>query len=157
LDAARIGHAAHEAIESIDLAHQVALAEAADRWIARHRPDGRETVCGERRSRTHARSCGRRLAAGMAAANHNHIKAGVHRRSLSKGRDLLAKLDFAVKKRWKSGRLFHVKHGRSEAPCNELLTKLFDQSFANTKIAEDHVQNIFYVDTAGQAAKGRSR
>ena len=42
LDAAAIGHAAHQAIERIDLAHQMTLAETADRRIAGHRPDGRE-------------------------------------------------------------------------------------------------------------------
>src|SRR5262245_11842351 len=37
LDAATISDAAHQPIERVDLADQVALAEATDRWIARHR------------------------------------------------------------------------------------------------------------------------
>ena len=42
LDAGGIGDAAHQAIESIDLAHQMALTEAADGRIARHLADGGE-------------------------------------------------------------------------------------------------------------------
>jgi hypothetical protein len=39
---------------------------------------------------------------------------------------------------------------------NKLLTNFVDQSFANTELAEDHIQNILHIDPAGQAAKGRS-
>ena len=42
LDAAGIGDAAHQAVERIDLAHQMALAEPADGRIAGHGADGRE-------------------------------------------------------------------------------------------------------------------
>ena len=36
--------ASHQAVERIDLADQMTLAEAADRRVARHRPDGREAM-----------------------------------------------------------------------------------------------------------------
>ena len=39
LDAAEVGGAAHHAVERVDLAHQMALAEPADRRIAGHRAD----------------------------------------------------------------------------------------------------------------------
>ena len=41
LDAAGVRHAAHEAVERVDLAHEMALSEPADRRIARHGADGR--------------------------------------------------------------------------------------------------------------------
>ncbi len=56
LDAGLVGDAAHQAVERIDLAHQMALAEPADRRVARHRADGREPV---RDQRGVARPCGR--------------------------------------------------------------------------------------------------
>ena len=51
LDAGGVGDAAHEAVERIDLAHQVALAEPADGRVAGHLADGREGVRDERRAR----------------------------------------------------------------------------------------------------------
>ena len=78
LDAAAVGHAPHQAIERVDLAHQMALAEPADRGIAGHRADGREAVRDQRRSRAHARGRRRRLAAGVAAADHDDVEVLVH-------------------------------------------------------------------------------
>ena len=73
LDAAGVGHPAHQAVERIDLAHQMALAEPADRRIARHRADGREPMRDQRRARAHARGRRRGLAAGMAAADDDDV------------------------------------------------------------------------------------
>ena len=42
LDAGGVGDPAHHAVERIDLAHQVALAEPADRRVAGHLADGGE-------------------------------------------------------------------------------------------------------------------
>ena len=56
LDAAAVGDAAHQPVERVDLAHQMALAEPADRRIAGHRADGREAVRDQRRR---ARPCAR--------------------------------------------------------------------------------------------------
>ena len=82
LDAAGIGDAAHEAVERIDLAHQMALAEPADGRIARHRADGREAMGDQRRPRAHAGGRGRRLTAGVAATDNDHVEAGVHQKIL---------------------------------------------------------------------------
>ena len=69
LDAAFVRDAAHQAVECVDLAHQMALAEPADRRIAGHRPDGGESVRQQRSPRTHARSRSRGLAARVASAD----------------------------------------------------------------------------------------
>ena len=82
LDAAGIRDPAHEAVERIDLAHQMALAKAADGRIARHRTNGRETMSDQRRLRAHAGGGGRRLTAGVAASDNNHVEAGVHQKIL---------------------------------------------------------------------------
>ena len=79
LDAGRIGHPPHQPVQRIDLAHQMALAEPADGRVARHLADGGEPVRDERRARAHARRRSRRLAAGMAAADHDDVEGfGVH-------------------------------------------------------------------------------
>ena len=78
LDAAGIGDPAHQAIERIDLADQMALAETPDRGIAGHRANGRKSVGQQRRARAHARGRGRGFAAGMPATDDNHIEALVH-------------------------------------------------------------------------------
>ena len=69
-----VGHPAHQPVERVDLAHQMALAEPTDRRIARHRADGREPVRDQRGSRAHARGRGRGLAAGVPAANDDDIE-----------------------------------------------------------------------------------
>ena len=73
LDAGLVGDPAHQAVERVDLADQMALAEPADRRIARHLADGRRLVGDERRARAHARGGRRRLAAGVAAADNDDI------------------------------------------------------------------------------------
>jgi hypothetical protein len=84
LDAALVYDPAHQAIERIDLAHQMTFAEPADRRVAGHRTDGREPVRDKRRARAHTRSRSRSLAAGVAAANHNDIEGshGFHPQGL---------------------------------------------------------------------------
>ncbi len=51
LDAGAIDRPAHDAVERIDLAHQMALAEAADRRVARHLADRRALVRQQQRAR----------------------------------------------------------------------------------------------------------
>ena len=53
----------------------MALADAADGWIAGHLAQGLEGVGKEERARAKAGRRRRGLAAGMAAANHNDVKA----------------------------------------------------------------------------------
>ena len=74
LDAGGVGDPAHQAVERVDLAHQVALAEPADRRVARHLADGRDAVGEQQRARAHARRRRRGLAAGMAAADHDDVE-----------------------------------------------------------------------------------
>ena len=74
LDAAGIGDPAHQAVQRIDLADQMALAETADRGIAGHRADGRKAMGHQRGLRAHPRSRARGLAAGMAAADDDDVE-----------------------------------------------------------------------------------
>ena len=76
---AGVGDAAHQPVERVDLADQMAFAEAADGRIAGHRADRRGGVGDQRRARAHARRGGGRLAAGMAAADHDDVKRAAHR------------------------------------------------------------------------------
>ena len=78
LDSGLIGDAAHHAVEGIDLAHQMALAEPADGRIAGHGADGRELMGDKRRARTHARRCGGRFGPRVAAADDDHIEHRAH-------------------------------------------------------------------------------
>ena len=70
---ARVRRPAHQAVERVDLAHQVALAEPADRRVARHLAEPVEAVRGERDARAHAVRRQRRLGAGVAAADDDHV------------------------------------------------------------------------------------
>ena len=74
LDAGGVGGARHHAVERVDLAHQMAFAEAADRRVAGHFADRRETMGDERGRCAGARRRGRGLAARMAAADDNDVK-----------------------------------------------------------------------------------
>ena len=74
LDAALVGDPAHQAVERIDLAHQMAFAEAADGRIAGHGADGRELMGHQRGPRAHAGSRGRGFTAGMAAADNDNVE-----------------------------------------------------------------------------------
>ncbi len=79
LDAGGVGHAAHEAVERIDLAHEMALAETADGGVAGHLADGGEAVGDQRRARAHAGRGRSRLAAGMAAADDDDVEDAASR------------------------------------------------------------------------------
>ena len=74
LNAGRVGGARHHAVERVDLAHQMALAQAADRRIAGHFADRRETVGDERGRGAAARRRGRGFASRMPAADDNDVK-----------------------------------------------------------------------------------
>ena len=80
LDAALVGDAAHQAVERIDLADQMAFAEPADGRIAGHGADGGELMRDQRGSRAHAGRRGRGFTAGMAAADHDDVELRVHDR-----------------------------------------------------------------------------
>ncbi len=81
LDAALVGDAAHEAVQSIDFADQMALAETANRRIAAHRADGGKTMRHQRGLRAHAGTGGGGFTAGMTAANDDNVESCAHRTS----------------------------------------------------------------------------
>ena len=71
---AAVDRAAHDPVERVDLAHQMPLAEPADRRVAGHLADRRRGDASAAASRAKPRRRGRRLAAGMAAADHDDVK-----------------------------------------------------------------------------------
>jgi hypothetical protein len=74
LNAGGVDRPAHRAAERIDLANNLALADAADRRIAAHLPDGvavRREQCG---IRSKSRGSERGLDSGVAGANNDYIK-----------------------------------------------------------------------------------
>ena len=74
LDAGPVDRPRHDAVQRIDLAHQMAFRQAADRRVARHDADGLAIVGEQHGPRAGARCRRRCLAAGMAAANHDDIR-----------------------------------------------------------------------------------
>ena len=78
LDAGGVGDPAHEAVEGVDLADEMAFAEAANGGIAGHFADRGEAVGDQRGLRAHARRGRGGLAAGMAAADDDDIEALTH-------------------------------------------------------------------------------
>ena len=73
LDAGGVGHPAHDAVERVDLADQVALAQAADGRVAAHLADGLELVGQQQRARAQTRRRSRGFAAGVAAADDDDV------------------------------------------------------------------------------------
>jgi hypothetical protein len=60
LDAGRVRHAAHQPAERVHLAHERALADAADRRVARHDADRVDPLRHEQRARAVAEEDGRK-------------------------------------------------------------------------------------------------
>ena len=95
LDAGGVGDAAHQAVERVDFADEMAFAESADGRIAGHRANRSGGMGEEGRAGAHARGRGGGLAAGMAAADHDDVKR-VHRLELHRA----------------TKGVFHVKQGQ---------------------------------------------
>ena len=74
MDARRVRHPAHQAIERIDLAHQMALADPADRGIARHFPERFQLVGQQQRARAHPGGGRGGLASGVPAADDDDVE-----------------------------------------------------------------------------------
>ena len=74
LNAGGIGHSAHQAVQGIDLADEMAFSEPSDGRVAGHLADCSKGMSDQRRARAHARGRGRRLAAGVTAAYHHDIE-----------------------------------------------------------------------------------
>jgi hypothetical protein len=81
MDADSIGDDAHEAAKSINLAHEVALGDAANSRIARHLGDCVHREGDERCAATHAGGCMSGLASGVPAADDDHVKVVIEIRS----------------------------------------------------------------------------
>src|SRR5690625_2273515 len=73
MDGSAISYAAHNAAQSIDLFDQMSYWHAADGWVTAHVPDGIDVHGQQQRTHTHARSCVRSLASGVATTNDNEI------------------------------------------------------------------------------------
>src|SRR3546814_14479236 len=58
MDRRAVRRARHPPVERVDFAHQMALAESADRRVARHRPDQRRIEPDERDARAQPRGGG---------------------------------------------------------------------------------------------------
>ena len=76
LDARGIRRHAHQPVERVDLAHQMAFAETADRRIAGHRADRVETLRHQSGRSAQTRGRRRGFAAGMPSANDDHVEPG---------------------------------------------------------------------------------
>src|SRR5690606_29135379 len=74
LDAGLIDRSRHGAPERIDFAHEVALADAADRGIAAHRPERFEALREQQRTPAHAGRRERSLGTGVTAADHDDVE-----------------------------------------------------------------------------------
>ena len=121
LDPSEIGHPAHKTVERINFAHEMPLAETADRGIAGHCAYRREAMGDERGFGAHTRGCRGGLAAGVAAADNHNIVLRIHLRS-SLRRELVTDEDRT--RLFSPPRLpFHVKHmGRPSRRLRPLLT-----------------------------------
>ncbi len=125
LDTGGVGGQPHDAVEGIDLANQVALAEAADRRIAGHDADGRQRLGHQGGAGAHARRGGRGFGAGVAAADHDNIEFRAHAPSID-GAGAVVKADDVSR----------------------------ETLFADTELAENHVQQILDIDPPRDPAKG---
>ena len=74
LDAGLVGGQSHRAAQGVHLFDQMAFANAANRWIATHLPQGLDVVGQQQGLASHARRRQRRLRAGMAAADNDDVK-----------------------------------------------------------------------------------
>ncbi|MNS59720.1 hypothetical protein D3C72_926850 [compost metagenome] len=90
LDARDIGQTAHDAVQSVDLAHQMALAQAADGRVAAHLANGLELLRQQQGAGARARRRGRSFAAGVTAADDDDVEGrrggGTHGRGHSLSR-----------------------------------------------------------------------
>lgn len=84
LDARLVGSDAHRSAQGIDLAHQVPLADPADRGIAAHLSQRFDRLGEQQGARAGARRGERRLGAGVATADHDHldVEAVAHRQNV---------------------------------------------------------------------------
>jgi hypothetical protein len=92
LNPGAVGGARHRAPEGVDLAHQVSLADPADRRVAAHGAECLDALRQKERAHAHARRGQRRLGAGVSATDDDDVAVKVlrarHERSREEGRVL---------------------------------------------------------------------
>jgi hypothetical protein len=76
LDAGLVGGKRHGAAQRVDLAHEVPLADAADRGVARHLSQRLDRMRQQERARAGPRRGKRGLRAGVAAADDDDVETG---------------------------------------------------------------------------------
>ncbi|MNL13510.1 hypothetical protein D3C87_1344190 [compost metagenome] len=90
LDAGHIGQTPHDAVESIDLAHQMSLAQTADGRVAAHLSDCFQLLGQQQSAGARARRGGGGLTAGVSAADDDDVEGcgggGTHGRGHSLSR-----------------------------------------------------------------------
>jgi hypothetical protein len=74
LDSGAVGRSAHDAVECVDFLDEVALADPADRRVARHRADRFDALRQQQRRRAGTGRSRRRLGSGMTAADDDHVE-----------------------------------------------------------------------------------
>ena len=74
MDRGIVSRAGDDAIQCVDLADEVALAQSADRWVAAHRTDLLRVKRNQGYSQTHPRTHRSRLDTRVSATNHNDIE-----------------------------------------------------------------------------------
>ena len=75
LDTRRVRHPAHEPAQRVELAHEVALAEAADRRVAAQPRHVLAAMADQRHLQPEPRRRRRRFAARVSGAHHHHVEA----------------------------------------------------------------------------------
>jgi hypothetical protein len=78
LDADGVGELAHDATESVDLAHQVAFGDASDGGVARHLRHQVEVHGDQSGAETHAGASARGFAPGVTGADDHDVEPLVH-------------------------------------------------------------------------------
>ena len=73
MDRGAVGGARHQPVEHVELAHQMTLADAADRRIARHLAEILGAEGQQADARAAARRGGRRFAPGVAGADDQYV------------------------------------------------------------------------------------
>jgi hypothetical protein len=73
MDRSAIGGSRHHAIEHVELAYQMTLADAADRWVARHSADIAARKGRKRDARAPARRSRGGFHASVTSTNDEHI------------------------------------------------------------------------------------
>ena len=73
LDSGGVRHPAHEAVQRVNLPNEMSFTQAADSRIAGHFPDGFDSVGEKQGPGAEPRRRRRRLAAGVAAPDHDHV------------------------------------------------------------------------------------